>query len=1028
MGVHRRHAVGELLGALRAFVLIFAAQGQPLARRPEQIGAAQGLLPGHTPGSRRRAGEIEIRHLEIALGHFDAAIDIGRETLVDAAAITPRAGAIDVIVKLVEARHLRGLQGLIGDQRTLQGTKTRSAEHRAGPRFPGHTGLGVELIADSEFLAVTVEEIAAAADGHDHMLERADIGVAVGIDVARVGIDSGGEDGRRWKVETGTRVDVRIDVEVTEAGRHIHPARAEQMLQLAAKGLVRAFEVDQKQRRAFLGLRVAQTEIFLLVGERSEHRGAGREIVANADAIDVLLVAIAFARREIVREEAQGQIASRGAAMAVFGLQIGLRRQLVLREGVGNVVALIGVGAKAVGGVMHRTEAEREVVIQARHHTLAGIRVVLAYQAAALETQPITAKDRVELIEGQRRRTAGADQEQIALGQAWLDRCGIERLQQLRLQEFTDARDFVTRLAAVGIGQKTMGGKIRGIGIDRSPTFDQCALLKAEIGINTRDTCAACGEIGIEQLPGAIHRAVIVQADRLLQRMQRHHRLIVGLCADRFVEVGGRIGRIQLARDRILLSVQRTTFFFVIGLAQIRPEQRVATIQRDGRFQRAPSVRQLAALDQRQAQTEVRERIGRGARDGLREMCASGQRVVGRQFGETEHQLGLGEIRRQGFGLAGRLQRLALRALHQPELGQARLRQSIIGVRCHCGQQRLACGIELQSTLLRVGQSDSGSHTVVSSNRVPRVGERRLALVLHQFNHRPQRQREAGLRIDGEGRVDCRARGLDLTDVQQQARARQFQRGIGRLAAGRRERGERGLGVAACGTCQGRINRRVTGKRRISSATEGREQRRIVKRPLHGIAGAHQGLEHGGGTGFRGSGLPTGQKNFACRVGGSDLAFEDLYLRALIGDTHGEFSAFDHAVHVRRVDGHGARRTTERLESADHELEQTVLLGPVADIDQAHGGVLVETQYRVIDELDRSSAVEANADRIPFAQDRAQARSLPFGLLGMRHFHRAFERSKTARAHAALVRRYARPGCKRNTYRRQQGGPGRSLH
>lgn len=81
----------------------------------------------------------------------------------------------------------------------------------------------------------------------------------------------------------------------------------------------------------------------------------------------------------------------------------------------------------------------------------------------------------------------------------------------------------------------------------------------------------ARGKIGIEQLARAIDRAVIVQGDGLLQGMQGRDRLVVGLRADPLVEIGRRVGRVEITRNVVLLGVERAALFFSIGFAEVGP-------------------------------------------------------------------------------------------------------------------------------------------------------------------------------------------------------------------------------------------------------------------------------------------------------------------------------------------------------------------------------------------------------------------------------------------------------------------------
>ncbi len=199
----------------------------------------------------------------------------------------------------------------------------------------------------------------------------------------------------------------------------------------------------------------------------------------------------------------------------------------------------------------------------------------------------------------------------------------------------------------------------------------------------------------------------------------------------------------------------------------------------------------------------------------------------------------------------------------------------------------------------------------------------------------------------------------------------------------------------------------IAGRRGGVRAAEAGEHRRVVERPLHRVVLPDHGIELRRLTGGGGGGLAVGQDNFTRVVVSADLAFENLHRRAAIGHAHREFGALDHAVHVRRVDGHGAWRATEGLEGAHHQIEQAALLGAGADINQAHGGVLVETQHRIVDEMQRGATVGADAHRIALAQHGGQRGLSPVAVVGVRDFDRAFQRGEAASAGRALIGRGA---------------------
>ena len=99
-------------------------------------------------------------------------------------------------------------------------------------------------------------------------------------------------------------------------------------------------------------------------------------------------------------------------------------------------------------------------------------------KASGLKINPIAVEQGIELVEGECRRSSGTDEEQVALGEARLNGRHIERLKQLRLEQFADPGDLVARQNRIRIGQKSVGGKVRWIGVDRLPSFHQAELLE----------------------------------------------------------------------------------------------------------------------------------------------------------------------------------------------------------------------------------------------------------------------------------------------------------------------------------------------------------------------------------------------------------------------------------------------------------------------------------------------------------------------------------------------------------------------
>ena len=173
---------------------------------------------------------------------------------------------------------------------------------------------------------------------------------------------------------------------------------------------------------------------------------------------------------------------------------------------------------------------------------------------------------------------------------------------------------------------------------------------------------------------------------------------------------------------------------------------------------------------------------------------------------------------------------------------------------------------------------------------------------------------------------------------------------------------------------------------------------------MHGVVLHHARIELGRDTGLCACRLAAGEQDLASLVGGSDLAFEDLHLGVGSGHPHREFGAFDHAVHVGRVDRHGAWRATEGLERTHHQIEQAALFGAGADIHQTQGGVLIETQHCIVDQLQRSATIGADPHRIAFAELGSEGRFQPDGLISVGNFDGAFQCGEAARPGRAFLR------------------------
>jgi len=189
---------------------------------------------------------------------------------------------------------------------------------------------------------------------------------------------------------------------------------------------------------------------------------------------------------------------------------------------------------------------------------------------------------------------------------------------------------------------------------------------------------------------------------------------------------------------------------------------------------------------------------------------------------------------------------------------------------------------------------------------------------------------QPGIGIAFQGRVDFRGRFVLTPHVQQQGGAAQA---LVDAASGLRDL------VEGVETCRGSV---LPGGRG--------EDRRIVERPLHRIAR----FDHDA-RGRRGARLRLGDfagvdHYLALLVGRQHPAFEQQQGRAIPRHANLELGALDRSVEVRRVDREQAGFAAERLNRALDQIDQGTLLFIATDIDETHGGVLIETHHCLVDQ------------------------------------------------------------------------------
>ena len=86
----------------------------------------------------------------------------------------------------------------------------------------------------------------------------------------------------------------------------------------------------------------------------------------------------------------------------------------------------------------------------------------------------------------------------------------VEGLKKLRLEQFTDSGDLVTRQNGIRIREEPMGGKIGRVGIDGFPSLNQGKLLETEIGVNAAEARTARRQVCVELQARPINRSIVV--------------------------------------------------------------------------------------------------------------------------------------------------------------------------------------------------------------------------------------------------------------------------------------------------------------------------------------------------------------------------------------------------------------------------------------------------------------------------------------------------------------------------------------
>ncbi len=253
------------------------------------------------------------------------------------------------------------------------------------------------------------------------------------------------------------------------------------------------------------------------------------------------------------------------------------------------------------------------------------------------------------------------------------------------------------------------------------------------------------------------------------------------------------------------------------------------------------------------------------------------------QVREPEHRLGASQARRQVGRLAGRLEGPVQVPERRADLGEPRPREGVFGLERDGLLQARAGALQVERGLLRVGQGDlRGRRLRVGRDRPAGQREGLLVLVPRHGHDRLQREGVGVVLGQLQGLVEVLAGLLDA------ARGQQERRPVGeepRVAdvGGREalEAGERPVEVALAPGAGGFLDLGLPGGALTQLAGPHGEDREVVERPLHGIAGAHRDRAHGCHPLARGGRLAAGELQASRVVLRQHLALENGEARAL---------------------------------------------------------------------------------------------------------------------------------------------------
>jgi len=156
------------------------------------------------------------------------------------------------------------------------------------------------------------------------------------------------------------------------------------------------------------------------------------------------------------------------------------------------------------------------------------------------------------------------------------------------------------------------------------------------------------------------------------------------------------------------------------------------------------------------------------------------------------------------------------------------------------------------------------------------------------------------------------------------------------------------------------------------------QDRRVIERPLDGIARPRDHPEHRRFAGLGDRRLTTGERQASSRVLREDCPLEDCQQRPVGFDTDQELRSADAGDSERRLHFQAARAPAEEVRGASQQIHHARAL--VLDRFDRHLGVGVQPEHRLIEHGEVRSAAIPDPDRVAGCEGVIQLDGLPWSL------------------------------------------------